>query len=457
MEKQQTQPNKLVAACKLPTILNLPQKLLPIIFNLNKYSLFLIEGGRGSGKTHSVGRILLYIGEKRKVKICVGRVIKDSVKHSVLTLFKELIDEYKLDWDVSENQITHRKTGSVIFFKGFREQEIVNIKGLEGVDILWIDEAETVTERALDVIVPTIRKENSIIIFTMNRYVKNDAVYQYCISRSTCFHVHINYFENPYCPQKLIKEAEECKRTNMAKYNHVWLGNPLEQGQNHLIASAKIEQALRIKYNDENHPRNSIMAVDLSASGGDLTVAKRIVQVATSIWEEVETVTWTEKDTDITKGKILNLYAKWNPNCLIGDADGLGYSIMCSLKNSLENVILFRGAMEAKRKSDMSGNARCDGYLCTADMINEGFLKLNCKQTARQLEYMKLNWNPKTGKIYIWDKKEIRKEHNESPDYSDTLMMGIYGINYYPQYFLNNQGQSSLQNINLNTDYEIYD
>ena len=160
---------KMIAACKLPAMLDLPKKILPVLFNLNNYSLFLVEGGRGSGKTHSIGRIILYVGEKRKVKVCVGRVIKDSVKHSVLTLFKELIDEYHLDWDVSENQIVHRKTGSVIFFKGFREQEIVNIKGLEGVDILWIDEAETVTKRAVDVIVPTIRKQNSIIIFTRNK------------------------------------------------------------------------------------------------------------------------------------------------------------------------------------------------------------------------------------------------------------------------------------------------
>lgn len=237
------QTKKLIAALKLPTILNIPPKLFPLIFDFNKYSLFLIEGGRGSAKTHSVGRFILYLGEQRKIKVCCGRVIKDSVKHSVLALFKDLIDEFKLDYDVSENQIVHRKTGSVIFFKGFREQEIVNIKGLEGVDILWIDEAETVTKRAVDVIVPTIRKPNSKIIFTMNRYVKSDAVYQHCVSRSNCLHIHINYFENPFCPQKLIDEAEECKRLNMADYNHIWLGLPLEQGTNYLVASDRIEAA----------------------------------------------------------------------------------------------------------------------------------------------------------------------------------------------------------------------
>lgn len=442
---------------KLPKILEIPPKLLPIFFNLNKYSLFLAEGGRGSGKTQSIGRILLYIAEHRKVIICVGRVIKDSVKDSVLALFKNLIDEFNLDFEVTDKRIIHRKTGSVIFFKGFREQEIVNIKGLEGVDILWIDEAETVTERAVDVIIPTIRKPNSIIIFTMNRYIKSDAVYNDCLSRSNCYHVHINYYDNPYCPQKLIDEANECKRTNMAKYNHVWLGNPLEQGTNYLVASDKIEKALNLKYPEEQHPNNSVMAVDLSASGGDLTVAKLIVQKSSTVWEETETVTWTEADTDITKGKIMNLYSKWKPSFLIADADGLGYSIVCSLKNSLENVVAFRGAMSAKRVADLSGNARCDGYLSLKDMLDGGFLRLNCKNAARQVEYMKITWNSKTGKVYILDKKEIRKEHNESPDYADTLMMGIYGINYYPQYFLNNQGRRNSNSFSLNTDFDPFD
>lgn len=437
---------------KLPKILNIPPKLYPIIFDFNKYSLFLLEGGRGSAKTHSVGRLILWLAEQRKIKVCCGRVIKDSVKHSVFALFKDLIEEYNLDYDTSGEQIVHRKTGSVIFFKGFRELEIVNIKGLEGVDILWIDEAETVTKRAVNVIIPTIRKQNSKIIFTMNRYVKADAVYQHCISRKNCLHIHINYFENPFCPQKLIDEAKECKRLNMSDYNHIWLGLPLEQGSNYLVASDKIEKAKTLTWNNERHPNNSIMAVDLSASGGDLCVAKRLVQVSMSVWEEAETITWSEADTDITKGKIMNIYSKWQPNFLIGDADGLGYPIICSLKNSLQNVVAFRGAMQAKNLSN--GNARADGYMALKEMLECGFLKLNCQNSARQIEYMKTKWNPNSGRVFILDKKEIRKEQNESPDFADALMMAIYGIYYYPQYLLNETGSNSNSDFRLITEFD---
>ena len=440
---------------KLPKILDIPPKLYPVLLELNKHPLFLIEGGRGSGKTHTIGRIILYLGEQRKIRVCCGRVIKDSVKQSVLTLFKDIITQYNLDYDVSESQIVHRKTGSIIFFKGFREQEIVNIKGLEGVDILWIDEAETVTKRAVDVIVPTIRKENSIIIFTMNRFVKSDAVYQFCISRPNCLHIHINYFENPYCPQKLIEEAEACKAANLADYNHIWLGLPLEQGSDYLVSSAKIEAAKTLQYNDEKHPNNSIMAVDFSASGGDLCVAKRLIQKSMTVWEEAETVAWSEPDTDITKGKVMNLYGRWKPNLLIGDADGLGYPIMCSLKNTLENVVLFRGAMQAKH--DTNGNARADGYMAVKEMLELGYLKLNDHNAARQLEYMISKYIPQSVSILIMDKKVIRKEQNESPDYADTLMMAIYGIYFYPRYFISNRGKENYSNFKLDTEFDIYD
>lgn len=102
----------------------------------------------------------------------------------------------------------------------------------------------------------------------------------------------------------------------------------------------------------------------------------------------------------------------------------------------------------------MSGNARCDGYLALKDMLESGWLKINCKQTARQIEYMKVTYNPKSTKIYIIDKKEIRKERNESPDYSDALMMGIYGIYYHNRFFFNNR--NIVTNMSMNGDFDPF-
>lgn len=104
---------------KVPEILNIPPKLFPVITDFNNYSRILLEGGRGSAKTQSIARVLLYIGEKRKVRICCGRVIKDSIEQSVKAVFKGLIDEFKLNYTVSEKEIRHNKSGTTLFLRGF--------------------------------------------------------------------------------------------------------------------------------------------------------------------------------------------------------------------------------------------------------------------------------------------------------------------------------------------------
>ena len=104
----------------LPEILNIPPKLFPFIFKFNNYNYFLLEGGRASGKTQSVARFLLYIMENRHVRICCGREIQNSINESVRTVFLDLIKEYNLTYTIKKDNLSHKQTGSKIFFKGFR-------------------------------------------------------------------------------------------------------------------------------------------------------------------------------------------------------------------------------------------------------------------------------------------------------------------------------------------------
>ena len=418
---------------QVPEMLKCPPKLYPVITEFNKYLYFLLEGGRGSGKTQVIARFILYIGEKRKIKVCCGREIQKSIENSVKSVFDGLILKNNLDWRVTDKEIFHRKTGSRIFFQGFREQGSVSIKGLDDVDILWIDEAQAITKNTLDIVVPTIiRKQNSKIIFTMNRYVRSDAVYKFCVGRDDCLHININYFDNPFLNEAMKHEAEVCKAKNIKDYEHIWLGYPLAQASDYLLSSDKVEYAANLEFNKETHPLNKVMSVDLSASGGDLCVAKLLEQKTMSGWEETQTVTWAEPDTDITKGKIINFYSIWKPDILIIDADGLGYPIWVSVKKTIDNALGFRGAAAAKNLA--CGNARADGYMALKEFIENAWLKLRCENTIRQLEYIKRDYKP-NGLTYIQNKKDIRKEQAESPDFADTLMMAVYAITYHSHLF----------------------
>lgn len=440
---------------KLPEMLNIPPKMIPILLNFDKYNYHLSDGGRGGGKSHSVVRILCFIGDKRKVRICCGRETQNSIADSVKTLFDDVILKYGLNYEITKDKIVHRKTGTEIIFKGFREQGKISIKGLEGIDILWIDEAQAITKPTLDFIIPTIRKKNSKVIFTMNRHVRSDPVYKFCIGRDDTQHIKINYYDNPYLDEKQYKEAEICKERNYGEYQHIWLGEPLAQANDYLVPASKLDEAKTVEFNNETYQSNSVMSVDLSASGGDLCVAKLIVQKSITGWEENQTVTWSEPDTDITKGKIINLYSKWQPDILIIDADGLGYPIYVSVKKAVDEAIGFRGAGKPKAKG--SGNQRADGYLALKEFIENGWLRLTCENSARQIEYLKRVHRP-NGLTYIQDKKDIRKEQSESPDFADALMMGIYAITYHAHLFSKKYVKNAYQATNkIVADFDPFD
>ena len=223
------------------------------------------------------------------------------------------------------------------------------------------------------------------------------------------------------------------------------------------MSSNKIDEAKKIVFNNEIHAGHSVMSVDLSASGADNNVAKLVAQKSITQWMEEKTITWSNADTDITKGKIISLYSMWQPDILIVDADGLGYPIWVSVKKVIQDCIGFRGAGKAKLKG--SGNQRADGYTALKDFIDNGWLKLTDENAIRQLEYIKRVYKP-SGLTYIQDKKEIRKEQSESPDFSDSLMMAIYAINFHSNLFVKNRiGNSNGGQTReiINSDFNPFD
>ena len=139
---------------ELDSLLNVPQKLLPLITEFDKYRYFLIEGGRGGGKSQAVARFILYLSEQYNLRIVCGREIQNSIKESVYSLFTDLIQQYNLNNIVLAKSIINRRTKSEINFRGFREQGAFNIQGMEAIDVVWIDESQALTKQTLDVLIP---------------------------------------------------------------------------------------------------------------------------------------------------------------------------------------------------------------------------------------------------------------------------------------------------------------
>lgn len=309
---------------ELPEILNLPKKLLTFVFNIGKYRYYLADGGRGSGKSQAFARLILYICAKRKVRVCCGRETQNSIEESVYRLLVDLIKFYDLDFDVFSNKIVHRVTGSEIVFKGFRENGVENTKGMEGFDIVWVDEAQTLSKRTIDVVVPTIRKPKSVIWFSMNRFVRNDPVYEFCLQRPNCLHVHIDYFENPFCTQELKDEAEICKKMNEKDYRHIWLGEPMEQASDYLFNSGKVAKMKEIESFGDVYQHQRVMGIDFAAQGNDLCVATVLDRVSLTQWKVIAQEAWSDADSMSSIGRIVELIGKYKPTASTLDVGGMG-------------------------------------------------------------------------------------------------------------------------------------
>lgn len=412
---------------EIPEILNIPPKLFPILADFNKYKIFVIEGGRGSAKTQSIARILLYIAQERVVRIFCGREIQSTIEESVHAVLADLVKNHSLAYKVQKNYIQCYTTGSTFKFKGFREQGSVNLKGIEGADIVWVDEAQALTKPTLDVLLPTLRKDNCKYIFTLNRMFRDDAVMD-LTTRDDCLHIHIDYFENPHCPATLLDEAERCRINNEREYNHIWLGHPALSGDEYLMDFDKLYASLNVVAHGDLYKRQRVMGIDIAFQGNDASVASILDRLSAQHWENTEQVKWYQPDTTLTVGKIINLIAQFKPDITIIDVGGIGWGVYCDLLAAgIQNLYPFNGAT-TEGIGVMSYNARADGYWLLRDWFGMGWLKMRpeYRETLKQLEKIKMKIRA-DGKRQIEAKDKMKADIGYSPDEADSLMMAVYG------------------------------
>ena len=424
------------SSLKLPEILVIPPKLHPIITDFNNYIYFLLIGGRGSAKSQSVGRLLLYLGEVRKLRIVCGREIQANIEESVHALLSDLISQYGLAYDIFKHEIRHKTSGTVFKFKGFREQGNVSVKGLEGVDILWIDEAQSVTKSTLDIILPTLRKERLIngrlqssrIFFTMNRFMREDSVPDAMAGNSDCLHIVVNYFDNPFCPLNLKVLAENTRNKSERDYKHIWLGQPLSQADDYLFNFEKLVAAFEIKPFGEFPKKQRILAIDFAAQGNDQCVATVLDRVSNQHWNLTESLPWDEPDTMISVGKIVNLIGQFKPDVTILDIGGMGKPVYDRLVEVGMNIEPFDGGSTQGVDIKHYANRRALGYFTLRDWFDSGFLCVDRRQhgeVIKQLEKIKFKYRSNGCKL-IQAKVDMKKELKYSPDDADSLMMAVF-------------------------------
>ena len=412
---------------ELPQILQMPNKLMQVIKDINLYRYFMAEGGRGGGKSQAMGRTLLYLGERKQFRIVCGRETQNSINESVYSLLIDLINAYNLNYEVQASKLIHRMTGTTINFRGFREQGRFNIQGMEGVDILHIDEAQAITKQTLDVLIPTIRKENAKIFFSMNRHVEKDPVFDTFVNRSDCLHIHINYYENQFCTEALKHEAMECKKLSEADYEHIWLGQPLTKTEDAVFSYQELVATRLNKHTLAPGYGLRLGGDDVARYGDDKCAAVVIQQMGALHWEEIFTDEWEHKDLNYTTGRILMTHVEQGVMKSKIDEDGIGAGPLDTLvhgrgEDSFEG---FRNPPLAYKDDKYYANVRTKNAYKLKDMVLKGHIAINNEELIKELCTLKFTFDHMQRRILI--SKKIMKERFKikSPNRADALIMAI--------------------------------
>lgn len=182
-------------------------------------------------KSHTVARYLLIQARMDKKRILCAREFQNSISESSHQLLADLITQYQLtDFVVTDKSIVNKVNGSDFLFKGLKHNE-QSIKSIEGIDIAWVEEAQTISKESIEVLTPTVRKPGSKIIYTYNRLLEDDPVHQRLVieGRPNTLIINVNYdIAEKYgmIPDVIKQEIEDDKANRPSLYKHKWLGEP---------------------------------------------------------------------------------------------------------------------------------------------------------------------------------------------------------------------------------------
>ncbi|MFA6396899.1 MAG: PBSX family phage terminase large subunit [Sulfurimonas sp.] len=202
-------------------------------------------GGRGSGKSHFFAEMAIERCILDKTAICCAREIQKSLKNSVKKLLEIKIEQLGVGhlFDVQDT-IIKGLNGSEIIFTGLQSHTSDSIKSLESFDVLWIEEAQNVSQKSLDIVRPTFRKPGSEIWVTWNPGKATDPVDAFLRCENPppdAIVCQVNYMDNPWFPEVLRDEMEYDRKRDYDKYCHVWLGEYQKNSEARIFKNFVIE------------------------------------------------------------------------------------------------------------------------------------------------------------------------------------------------------------------------
>lgn len=411
------------------------------------------KGGRGSGKSWAIARLLVEIARRGQYRFLCAREFQASIQDSVIQLIADTIERegYLREFEIQKVYIRHLATNSLFMFYGIKNN-VTKIKSLEGIDICWIEEAEAVTKDSWDVLIPTIRKPGSEIWVSYNPKNILDNTHQRFVINppdDICL-LTVNYNDNPHFPDVLRLEMEECKRKDFDLYQHIWEGEPIADSDLAIIKpswiAAAVDAHLKLGFRASGRKRIGFDVADEGEDSNALTYAYGSVVMAVEEWS---------KGDIIDSSNRVNLYGdRISADQITYDSIGMGAGVKAHMKRVAKRQVdgFNAGAavfepdedyMPGKTNKDMFANLKAQAWWKVRDRFYNTWRAIehgepfpddqliSLSSDIKKLEYLKAELSrprvdyDNNGRVKVESKKDMKKRGIPSPNMADSLIMAF--------------------------------
>jgi len=426
-------------------------------------------GGRGGAKTEEIAEILVWSMLANGTKVLCAREFQNSIEESSMAVLEAKIEKLGLrDFFDIQNDGIYGRNGSKAKFVGL-SRNIASIKSKFGYNVVWVEEAENVSENSWKVLIPTVREGGSEIWVSFNpgepdaptytRFVlpyiehidKEIAAGRPGFFEDDYIYVRkVSYRDNPKFPEVLRIEMERDKAANFKKYLHVWEGECNADYEDSVIepewVDAAIDAHLKLKYT----PRGDrVLGFDPADSGSD---SKGLARRYGILVEDVRR--WGDGDIDDAITRTFDDAFDHRSEIIVYDSIGVGAGVKVGLKERISGRDIdvqgfgaadspWPGIYEKDRKNeDVFRNLRAMGWWLLRDRFKrtyEALIKgeyhdpatmISLSSDIKDLQQLKTELVRQQRKrtagskmIQLVSKDEMRAKKIPSPNMADALMM----------------------------------
>jgi len=380
-------------------------------------------GGRGSAKSNDRAQavVLRMVSHPGSRIVCL-REVQNSIKDSVYQLICDWIGKLGLGavFDITRDEI-RGPSGSLCIFRGMKDQNAESIKSLEGYTVAWFEEAQTCSQRSLDLLRPTIRAPGSELWFTWNPRARTDPVDMFLRQKppADAIVVRANFSDNPWFPAELEGERLLDETGDEARYRNIWLGDYEDQSDRQLISAKLVERAATTKV-ETTRQDELIMAVDVARYGDDETVIcyRRGRDAYSLPW-----VFMTKLDTMEVAARVAFHFDNHKPNALFVDETGVGAGVVDRLKQLGYPVtpVNFGSRPDGMTNAKVA-NKRAEMWVRLKEWLNGVSAIPDDPHLAAQLTAVEYKHDANNA-ILLEKKEEMKRRGLPSPDRADALAL----------------------------------